>query len=68
MRKPMKGSELMHRLILNDPSDPYVQLFRRCPFVQLLMLQQGYMTPDELTDEERELIGNIIDLEDLPND
>ena len=45
MKKPMKGSELMHRLILNDPNDPYVQLFRRCPFVQILMLQQGYMTP-----------------------
>ena len=68
MRKPMKGSELMHRLILNDPSDPYVQLFRRCPFVQILMLQQGYMTPDELTDGERERISNIIDLEDLPHD
>ena len=68
MRKPMKGSELRHRLILNDPNDPYVQLFRRCPFVQILMLKQGYMTPDELTDEERERIGNIIDLEDLPHD
>ena len=68
MKKPMKGSELMHRLILNDPRDAYAQLLRHCPFVQIVMLQQGYMTPDELTPDERNRIGRIINLEDLHYD
>ena len=52
MSQPKHISEIMHQLVLNSPDDPYAQLLRHCPFIQADMLKQGYMTLDELTDEE----------------
>ena len=68
MSQPMHISEVMHQLVLNNPQDPFAQILRRCPFMQLEMLRQGYLSPEELTDEEKSRIGQFINLEDLPND
>ena len=68
MKSPILQSEVMHQLILGSPKDAYAQILRHCPFVQLALLREGYMTPDELTPKERERLSTIINLEDLPHD
>lgn len=60
MKQPQIISEVMHQLVLNSPKDPYAQILRRCPFIQAQMLQEGYMSLDELSDEE---LDHIIALE-----
>lgn len=60
MRQPMHISEIMHQLVLNNPNDPFAQLLRRCPFIQAEMIRKGYMSLDDLTDEE---IDRLIDCE-----
>lgn len=52
MSKPMHISEVMHQLVLNNPDDPWAQILRHCPFIQIAMLKKGYMYLDDLTDEE----------------
>lgn len=52
MSKPMHISEVMHHLVLNTPDDPFAQILRHCPFIQAEMLRKGYMSLDDLTDEE----------------
>lgn len=68
MSQPKHISEVLHQLVLNNPEDPYAQILRHCPFIQIEMLQAGYMSLDDLTDEEIDRLGDFIDLEDLPND
>ena len=68
MKQPQHISEVLHQLVLNNPDDPYAQILRHCPFIQIEMLQTGYMSLDDLTDEEIDRLGDFIDLEDLPND
>lgn len=60
MRQPMHISEIMHQLVLNNQNDPFAQLLRRCPFVQAEMIRKGYMSLDNLSDEE---IDRLIDCE-----
>lgn len=64
MSQPMHISEVMHQLVLNNPNDPWAQVLRHCPFIQIEMLKKGYMSFDDLTDEE---INRLIalDLEDF---
>lgn len=64
MKDPMLISEVMHQLVLNDPKDPYAQALRRCPFIQAEMLRKGYMSLDDLTDEEIDRLI-ALDLEGL---
>lgn len=52
MSQPQHISEVMHQLVLNNPNDPWAQILRQCPFIQLAMLKKGYMSLDDLTDEE----------------
>ena len=52
MSKPMHISEVMHQLVLNNPDDPWAQILRHFPFIQIAMLKKGYMSLDDLTDEE----------------
>lgn len=52
MSQPKHISEVMHQLVLNNPNDPYAQILRHCPFFQVEMLKRGYMSLDDLTDEE----------------
>ena len=68
MSRPKHISEVLHQLVLNNPDDPYAQILRHCPFIQIEMLQAGYMSLDDLTDEEIDRLGDFINLEDLPND
>lgn len=68
MSQPKHISEVLHQLVLNNPNDPYAQILRHCPFMQIELLKEGYMTLDELTPEEKERLSHYIDLEDLPND
>lgn len=58
MSKPMHISEVMHQLVLNSPDDPFAQILRHCPFIQAEMLRKGYLSLDDLTDEE---IDRLID-------
>ena len=51
MSDPRHISEIMLRLALND-HDPYAQLLRHCPFIQAEMLRKGYISLDDLTDDE----------------
>lgn len=60
MSQPMHISEIMHQLVLNNPNDPFAQLLRRCPVIQAEMIRKGYMSLDDLTDEE---IDRLIDCE-----
>lgn len=64
MKQPQIISEVMHQLVLNSPKDPYAQILRRCPFIQADMLRKGYMSLDDLTDEEIDRII-VLDLEDF---
>ena len=68
MSRPFIKSEVLHQLILNNPEDALAQLLRHCPCIQILMLQEGYMTPDELSQEEKDRLSTIINLEDLHYD
>ena len=52
MSQPQHISKVMHQLVLNNPNDPWAQILRQCPFIQLAMLKKGYMSLDDLTDEE----------------
>lgn len=52
MSNPKHISEVMHQLLLNNPDDKYAQLLRHCPFMQVSMLKEGYITLDDLTDEQ----------------
>jgi len=52
MSKPMHISEIMHQLVLSNPDDPFAQILRHCPFIQAEMLRKGYLSFDDLTDEE----------------
>lgn len=52
MSQPKHISEVMHQLVLNNPNDPYAQILRHCPFFQVEMLKRGYMSLDDLTDDE----------------
>lgn len=60
----MHISEVMHQLVLNNPDDPFAQILRHCPFIQAEMLRKGYMSLDDLTDEEIDRLINC-DLEGL---
>lgn len=64
MKEPMHISEVMHQLVLNEPQDPMAQALRRCPFIQVEMLRKGYMSLDDLTDEEIDRLI-ALDLEGL---
>ena len=68
MSQPKHISEVLHQLVLNNSDDPYAQILRHCPFMQMQMIKDGYMSLDDLTDEEIDRLGDFIDLEDLPND
>jgi len=60
MSQPMHISEVMHQLVLNNPNDPFAQILRHCPFIQIEMLKKGYMSLDDLTDDE---IDRLIELD-----
>ena len=45
-------SEVMHQLEINNTNDPLAQILRHCPFIQIEMLKKGYISLDDLTDEE----------------
>lgn len=64
MSQPMHISEVMHQLVLNNPNDPWAQILRHCPFIQIEMLKKGYMSFDDLTDEEIDRLI-ALDLEDF---
>ena len=64
MSQPMHISEVMHQLVLNNPNDPWAQVLRHCPFVQIEMIKKGYMSFDDLTDEEIDRLI-ALDLEDF---
>ena len=68
MSQPKHISEVLHQLVLNNQDDPYAQILRHCPFMQMQMIKDGYMSLDDLTDEEIDRLGDFIDLEDLPHD
>lgn len=57
-------SEVMHQLVLNNPNDPWAQMLRHCPFVQIEMIKKGYMSLDDLSDEELDRLI-ALDLEDF---
>ena len=44
MSQPKHISEVLHQLVLNNPNDPYAQILRHCPFMQIELLKEGYMT------------------------
>ena len=64
MSQPMHISEVMHQLVLNNPNDPWAQILRHCPFVQIEMIKKGYMSLDDLSDEELDRLI-ALDLEDF---
>lgn len=63
MSQPQHISEIMHQLVLNNPEDPYAQMLRRCPCIQIGMLSKGYMSLDELSDEEISTLMDIVEPE-----
>ena len=69
MSSPKHISEVMHQLVLNNPTDPFAQILRHCPFIQIEMLKKGYISLDDLTDEEidRLIVYDFadIDIEEL---
>jgi hypothetical protein len=69
MSNPKHISEVMHQLVLNNPNDPLAQILRHCPFIQIEMLKKGYISLDDLTDEEIERLIAYdfadIDIEEL---
>lgn len=68
MIQPKHFSEVLHQLVLNNPNDPYAQILRHCPFMQIELLKKGYIALNELTLEEKERISHYIDLEGRPNE
>jgi len=52
MSQPKHISEIMHQLVMNNPNDPWAKILRRCPFIQREMIKKGYMSLDDLSDEE----------------
>lgn len=52
MSQPKHISEIMHQLVQNNPNDPWAKILRRCPFIQREMIKKGYMSLDDLSDEE----------------
>lgn len=64
MSQPMHISEVMHQLVLNNQNDPWAQVLRHCPFVQIEMIKKGYMSLDDLSDEELDRLI-ALDLEDF---
>lgn len=64
MSQPMHISEVMHQLVLNNPNDTWAQVLRHCPFIQIEMLKKGYMSFNDLTDEEIDRLI-ALDLEDF---
>lgn len=64
MNDPKHISEVMHQLVLNNPNDTFALILRHCPFIQIEMLRQGYISLNDLTNEE---IDNLIeyDLKDI---
>lgn len=64
MSQPMHISEVMHQLVLNNPNDPWAQVLRHCPFIQIEMLKKGYMSFNDLSDEEIDRLI-ALDLEDF---
>ena len=52
MKEPKHISEVMHQLVLNNPNDPLAQILRHCPFIQIEMLKNGYISFNDLTPEE----------------
>ena len=64
MSQPMHISEVMHQLVLNNPNDPWAQMLRHCPFVQIEMIKKGYMSLDDLSDEELDRLI-ALDLEEF---
>lgn len=64
MSTPMHISEVMHQLVLSNPNDPWAQILRHCPFVQIEMLKKGYMSFNDVTDEEIDRLI-ALDLEDF---
>lgn len=52
MSNPKHISEVMHQLLLDNPNDKYAQLLKHCPFMQIMMLKEGYISLDDLTDEQ----------------
>lgn len=67
MSQPMHISEVMHQLVLNNPNDPWAQVLRHYPFIQIEMLKKGYMSFNDLTDEEIDRLI-ALDLEDFDID
>ncbi len=67
MSLPMHISEVMHQLVLNNPQDPFAQILRHCPFIQIEMLKKGYMSLDDLTDAEIDRLVSL-DIEGLDID
>ena len=64
MSNPKHVSEVIHQLVLNNPKDRFAQILRHCPFIQIEMLRQGYISLNDLTDDE---IDRLIeyDLQDI---
>ena len=64
MNDPKHISEVMHQLVLNNPNDTFALILRHCPFIQIEMLRQGYISLNDLANEE---IDNLIeyDLKDI---
>ena len=52
MSQPKHISEIMHQLVMNNPNDPWAKILRSCPFIQREMIKKGYMSLDDLSDEE----------------
>ena len=69
MSSPKHISEVMHQLVLNNPNDPFAQILRHCPFIQIEMLKKGYISFNDLTPEECDRIIAYdfadIDIEEL---
>lgn len=67
MSQPKHISEILHQLVLNNPEDPYAQILRHCPFMQAELLKQGYMTLDELSEQEIKRLSECegIDIEEI---
>ena len=64
MFNPMHLRPARPQLVPYTPDYPSAKVCRHCPFIQIAMLKKGYMSLDDLTDEE---IDRLIqyDLESL---
>ena len=57
MKQPQHISEVLHQLVLNNPDDPYAQILRHCPFIQIEMLQAGICP--SMTSRTKKLTGSV---------